>query len=89
MIILHYDEHKHGQYEGYNFCDVECENESHHNLNHQCEICFNNNSKIIFTDNKSIKSVSSCNQILCLLPFRKKIKLHNNLLSRPPPKLLT
>ena len=43
---LHVDHH-HEHHDGYNICDVNCDNESHDSLSHQCEKCLKENNRLI------------------------------------------
>ncbi|GIS54668.1 hypothetical protein Ct9H90mP29_17100 [bacterium] len=43
---LHVDHH-HEHHDGYSICDVNCDNESHDSLSHQCEKCLKENNRLI------------------------------------------
>jgi len=85
---LHVDLHHHEHYDGYNMCDIDCDDEKHLSISHQCEKCLNNNNRPIIQESIDL----SYNRDELLLYFSdesfKYIFSHFSLYSRPPPSLL-
>ena len=85
--IIHVDHYVGEHQDGYTICDISCDNEKHHWVNHQCQKCLNKNQKLV-----SIKDID--NSII-----QKKIRysivkntidvksIIFDLNSRPPPSL--
>ena len=84
---LHIDHH-HEHHDGYNICDVNCDNESHDSLSHQCEKCLKENNRLIVQETIDL----SFNEGSLLLLSSDESFNHSlsifNLYSRPPPSLL-
>ena len=84
---LHVDHH-HEHHDGYNICDVNCDNESHDSLSHQCEKCLKENNRLIVQETIDL----SFNEGSVLLLSSDESFNHSlsifNLYSRPPPSLL-
>jgi len=84
---LHVDlDHEH--YDGYSICDIDCDDEKHHSINHKCEKCLNKTNRLIV---KEFIELSSNEYRIALYSsnenFEDKI-IPFNLFSRPPPSLL-
>ena len=43
---FHVDLH-HEHHDGYSICDIDCNDEKHHFIDHQCEKCLNKTSRLI------------------------------------------
>lgn len=91
FLGIHIDDHPHERYDGYSICSIGCNEVSHHENHHQCEICIHNKSttffkvscsEIIFDDDNYYHHLS------LRLDYQKLLFLNSTLLSRPPPKLL-
>ena len=84
---LHVDLY-HEHHEGYNICDINCDNESHDSISHQCEKCLKKNNRLIIQENIDLSFNES--SVLSLSPdksFKHSLSIFN-LYSRPPPSLL-
>ena len=86
--IVHVDRHV-GEYQGgYTICDISCENEKHHLVNHQCQKCLNKNQKLV----SLIDIDNSINQRKIRYSIVKNIidvkSIIFDLNSRPPPSLI-
>ena len=81
---LHVDHH-HEHHDGYNICDVNCDNESHDSLSHQCEKCLKENNRLIVQETIDL----SFNEGSVLLLSSDESFNHSlsifYLYSRPPP----
>ena len=81
---LHIDHH-HEHHDGYNICDINCDNESHDSLSHQCEKCLKENNRLIVQETIDL----SFNEGSLLLLSSDESFNHSlsifYLYSRPPP----
>jgi len=85
---LHVDLGHHDHYDGYSICDIDCDDEKHHSIDHQCERCLNKTNRMIvqecidFSLDDHGELVYSLNERfnLCSIPYFSY--------SRPPPSLL-
>ena len=85
--IIHVD-HYVGEYQdGYTICDIICENEKHHLVNHQCQKCLNKNQKLhsLYEIDNSINQRKIRYSIVKNTIDVKSIIFDLN--SRPPPSL--
>ena len=85
--IIHVDHYVGEHQDGYNICDISCDNEKHHWVNHQCQKCLNKNQKLV-----SIKDIdNSINQRKIRYSIVKNTidvkSIIFDLNSRPPPSL--
>ena len=85
--MLHVDLH-HEHHDGYNICDINCDNDNHHSISHQCEKCLKENHRLIIQG-----SIDGPFNISGSLPYSLdecfKYSFSNfSLYSRPPPSLL-
>ena len=81
---LHVDLH-HEHHDGYNICDINCDNESHDSLSHQCEKCLKENNRLIVQE--TIDLSFNDGSVLLLSPdesFNHSLSIFY-LYSRPPP----
>ncbi len=46
-VTLHIDLHHHEHYDGYSICDIDCDDEKHHSIDHKCEKCLNKTNRLI------------------------------------------
>jgi len=84
---LHIDLH-HEHYDGYSICDIDCDDEKHHSINHQCEKCLNKNNRLLIQRSNDL-SLNRDGLLLCSSYESVKYSYsHFNLYSRPPPSLL-
>tara|TARA_Y100000590_G_scaffold359370_1_gene415194 strand:- start:3 stop:323 length:321 start_codon:yes stop_codon:yes gene_type:complete len=86
--IFHVDHHIGEHQGGYTICDISCDNEKHHLVNHQCQKCLNKNQKL-----NSIKEIDNLiNQRKTRYRIVKNIidvkSIIFDLNSRPPPSLI-
>ena len=86
--IIHIDHYVGEHHDGYTICDISCDNEKHHWVNHQCQKCLNKNQKL-----NSIKDIdSSINQRKILYSIVKNTIDVKSIIfdfnSRPPPSLI-
>ena len=44
--IIHSDHHVDEHQDGHSICDINCSDEKHHSINHQCQRCLNKNQKL-------------------------------------------
>ena len=44
--IIHIDHHVDEYQDGYSICDISCDDEQHHSINHQCQKCLNKNQRL-------------------------------------------
>ena len=78
----------HEHYDGYSICNIDCDDEKHHSISHQCEKCLNKTNRLIvqefieLSSNEYRTALYSSNEI-----FEDKI-IYFNLYSRPPPSLI-
>ena len=85
--IIHVDHYMGEHQDGYTICDISCDNEKHHWVNHQCQKCLNKNQKLV-----SIKDIdNSINQKKIRYSIVKNTidvkSIIFDLNSRPPPSL--
>jgi len=80
---LHVDHH-HEHHDGYNICDVNCDNESHDSLSHQCEKCLKENNRLIVQETidlsfneGSVLLLSSDESLIILYPYFIYIAVHH------------
>lgn len=82
-IDYHVDEHQ----DGYNICDISCNDERHHSINHQCQKCLNKNQRLYFLTGHNLL----INQRTVNYYIIRKINYDNSIIfdlhSRPPPSL--
>ena len=45
--VFHVDYHYQDHHDGYSICDINCDDEKHHSISHQCEKCLNKNNRLI------------------------------------------
>jgi len=83
--IVHYDTNHHQNHDEYSICNIDCENQNHHSISHQCEKCLNKNqrfydlTKIDFSSDEKAGNYFASNDIVY---FKSIIyDLHNH----PPP----
>ena len=90
FLGIHIDEHPHERYDGYSICSIGCNEVSHHENYHQCEICINNKSTTVFKISYSNIAFDDNNyyHLTTRLDYQKLLFLNSTLLSRPPPKFL-
>ena len=82
-VELHYE-----HYDGYSICDIDCDDEKHHSINHQCEKCLNKNNRL-FIQRSNDLSFNRDGLLLCSSYESFKYSYsHFSLYSRPPPSLL-
>ena len=87
---LHLDDHDHGDVDGYNICNHECDSPSHHSSKDNCAECVNNlNKQKLFFDTQSFSMIDTSNIILndCYSPFTNDVNYHY-FSSRAQPNLL-
>ena len=81
---LHVDHH-HEHHDGYNICDVNCDNESHDSLSHQCEKCLKENNRLIVQETIDLSFNEGSVLLLCSdESFNHSLSIFY-LYSRPPP----
>ena len=81
---LHVDHH-HEHHDGYNICDLNCDNESHDSLSHQCEKCLKENNRLIVQETIDMSFNESSVLSLSLdESFNYSLSIFY-LYSRPPP----
>ena len=82
---LHFDQDVHSHTNEHNICNVDCKNEHHHSMSHQCEKCLIKINNLIFAP--ADKFYSNFQDILYIINYDNHIKdyLIFNLYSRPPP----
>ena len=84
---LHVDLH-HEHYDGYNICDINCDDENHHSISHQCEKCLNKNIRLIIQGSIDVPFNESGSLLYSLDESFKHSLSNFSLYSRPPPSLL-
>ena len=86
--IVHIDIHPDQYNSGYSICDIDCENQIHHSISHQCEKCLHKHHRIgtLIKFDFSIDEKTSDFVISNDIIYVKSIiyDLH----SRPPPNLI-
>ena len=86
--IIHVDHYVGEHQDGYTICDISCDNEKHHWVNHQCQKCLNKNQKLF----SIIDIDNSINQRKIRYSIVKNIidvkSIIFDLNSRPPPSLI-
>ena len=86
--MLHVDLHDHKQYDGYNICAIDCDDENHRFNYHECDKCLKKNNRFIVQStielfhNKYRTSFFFINQRFDHRYFIFK------LFSRPPPDII-
>ena len=86
-LTLHIDM-QNEYHDGYNICDIDCNDQKHHSINHQCVKCLNKTDRMIiqeliqFSFNKYVIFIYSLKE-----KFDNSPKFFN-LYSRPPPSIL-
>ena len=85
--IIHVDHYVGEHQDGYTICDISCDNEKHHWVDHKCQKCLNKNQKLV-----SIKDIdNSINQKKIRYSIVKNTidvkSIIFDLNSRPPPSL--
>ena len=53
-VTVHNHVHEHEHVDGYNMCDIDCDDSHHTSNSHECEKCVNNNTRVlnqVFNDN--------------------------------------
>ena len=86
-VTLHVDLH-HEHYDGYSICEIDCDDEKHYSINHQCERCLNKTNRLIvqecidFSLDEHGTLIYSLNE-----KFNNSPKPYS-IYSRPPPSLL-
>ena len=85
---LHVDLYHHEHYDGYSICDIDCDDEKHHSIFHQCEKCLNNNNSSIIQGSIALSYNSDKSGLYFSVESFNYIFSHFNLYSRPPPNLL-
>tara|TARA_B100000214_G_scaffold328748_1_gene268063 strand:- start:499 stop:855 length:357 start_codon:yes stop_codon:yes gene_type:complete len=81
---LHIDLH-HEHDDGYNICDINCDNENHDTLSHQCEKCLKENNRLIVQETIDMSFNESSVLSLSLdESFNYSLSIFY-LYSRPPP----
>jgi len=88
VTIVHIDNHINEHQGGYTICDITCDDERHHMINHQCQKCLNKNQRFY----SITEIVSSINQNrIEYFNIKNKfdaISITFDLHSRPPPSLI-
>ena len=83
-VELYHQDHQ----DGYSICDINCDDEKHHSISHQCEKCLNKTNRLIaqefieLSSNEYRTALYSSNE-----NFEDKI-IPFSLYSRPPPTFL-
>ena len=44
---FHIESHHNDHSDGYSICNIDCDDEKHHSITHQCEKCLNKNNRLI------------------------------------------
>ena len=84
-VTVHHHVHTHEHVDGYNMCDIDCDDSHHTSNSHECEKCVNNNTRVlnqVFNDNIPF-------QVTPFLDYTDECFKSNylcfSLFSRPPP----
>ena len=83
---IHVDLH-HELYDGYTICNIDCDDEKHHFITHQCEKCQNKNSSLTKREKKALLIETNRSALLFSKVHFKNSFLHFSLYSRPPPEV--
>ena len=85
---FHIESHHNDHSDGYSICNIDCDDEKHHSITHQCEKCLNKNNRLI--DQECVELSFNGNGIFfySLNDRFDDALTYFNLLSRPPPALL-
>ena len=88
MGQIHIDEHSSDHIDGYNICNIDCENGDHHFITHECEICIIQNNKIIVQSFFKFSQDNSQRDFFPIVPFHKHLFSNLNTDSRAPPNIM-
>ncbi len=85
---FHIDEHSSDHIDGYNICNIDCENSNHHFVAHECEICVIQNNKIIVQSFFKFSHDDSQRDLFPIVPFYNHLLSNLNTDSRAPPNII-
>ena len=86
-LTLHIDMHNE-YYDGYNICNIDCNDQKHHSINHQCEKCLNKTNRMFVQE---LVQFSFKKYGIFIYSLKEKFGDSPNpfnLYSRPPPSIL-
>ena len=86
--FFHIDHLDHDDHEGYNICDVSCNDKGHHSSSHHCEKCLNKTNRLMIQASTDAYPSVHYLSIYSLNESSNNTLLTFKLYSRPPPNLL-
>ncbi len=86
--VVHVDTHHHDHHDGYNLCDIDCDNKEHGSMSHQCEKCLNSNNRPVIRESIVLSYDINESLVYCLDESFRSTYSYFRLYSRPPPNLL-
>ena len=85
---FHIESHHNDHSDGYSICNIDCDDEKHHSITHQCEKCLNKNNRLIVQECVELSFNGNGIFFYSLNDSFDNALTYFNLFSRPPPALL-